>query len=131
MTIQQMARLALLIPTAIVILNASIQLITTAKILAFVVVSRLLMQYVLDHKSELGLQQAYMMFCDQDDIWVKDKISIQVQAMLDAESNNPDLPILVHSDLQVVSHSGQLISESFMHYQGLSAERNAFSNLAG
>lgn len=89
----------------------------------------LLMQYVLDHKSELGLLQAYMMFCDQDDIWVNDKISIQAHAMLEAESNNPELPILVHSDLQVVSQAGQLISESFMHYQGLNAERNAFSNL--
>lgn len=89
----------------------------------------LLMRYVLDHKKELGLQQAYMLFCDQDDIWLEDKISVQFKAMLEAESTNAKIPILVHSDLQVVSETGQLISESFVRYQGLKTKRNRFNNL--
>jgi len=89
----------------------------------------LLMRYVLDHKRELGLQQAYMMFCDQDDVWLEDKTSVQIKAMLDAESRTASIPTLIHSDLRVVSESGEQISESFMQYQGLKTERNHFGNL--
>jgi glycosyltransferase involved in cell wall biosynthesis len=32
-----------------------------------------LMRYVLEHKHELNLDSAYIMFCDQDDIWHEEK----------------------------------------------------------
>ena len=41
-----------------------------------------LMQYVLEHKSELGLTRAYMMFADQDDIWAANKIEIEFKSLL-------------------------------------------------
>ena len=44
-----------------------------------------LMQYVLEHKSELGLARAYMMFADQDDIWLADKIEIEFNSLLRLE----------------------------------------------
>jgi len=88
-----------------------------------------LMEYVLAHKKELGLEKAYMMFCDQDDIWAKKKVELEMQFMEKAEKNCEDIPVLVHSDLKVVSDSGELIAESFMHYQGLEPAKNQFGQI--
>ena len=45
-----------------------------------------LMQYVLEHKSELGLTRAYMMFADQDDIWAANKIEIMITEIIKIDS---------------------------------------------
>lgn len=94
-----------------------------------------LMDYVLKSKAELGLQSAYMMFCDQDDIWYPDKIEKQVAAMLSAEADFTGVserrpPVLIHSDLEVVSEQNTVIAKSFIKYQGLKIERNSFPSLA-
>lgn len=90
-----------------------------------------LMEYVLANKPSLGLESAYMMFCDQDDIWFEDKIERQIEAMLEAErSNDSPMPVLVHSDLEVVSEQNTVIAKSLIRYQGLEIERNRFPNLA-
>ncbi|MBN2242016.1 MAG: glycosyltransferase family 2 protein [Acidobacteria bacterium] len=88
-----------------------------------------LMQYALKHKQALGLEKAYMMFCDQDDIWAEDKIELQMRAMQSAESGDAHRPVLVHSDLRVVSESRDVIADSFLRFQGLVAERNGFGQL--
>jgi len=88
-----------------------------------------LMHYVLAHKEELGLKKAYMMFCDQDDIWADKKVELEMQTMGMAEADGADIPILIHSDLQVISDSGTQIAESFMHYQGLEKEQNKFGQI--
>ncbi len=88
-----------------------------------------LMEYVLANKTELGLQQAYMMFCDQDDLWRNDKLETQWQAMTQREQEAPGEPVLVHSDLAVVSEDGKTIAESMARYQGLETERNRFHHV--
>ncbi|MGL4663348.1 MAG: glycosyltransferase family 2 protein [Culicoidibacterales bacterium] len=45
--------------------------------------------------------EAYVMFCDQDDIWNEDKIVVTMQQMKIAESTNR-CPILVYTDLDYV-----------------------------
>jgi hypothetical protein len=57
-----------------------------------------LIEYVLENQELLGLASAYMMFCDQDDIWCADKIVTQVAAMLEAEegqTRKEPLPLLI------------------------------------
>lgn len=90
-----------------------------------------LMEYVLQNKACLGLDKAYLMFCDQDDVWHDTKVQIQIETMLTAEKrfNCLDRPILIHSDLQVVAADLTLIAASFISYQGLEIERNRFPNL--
>lgn len=88
-----------------------------------------LMEYVLANKRELDFEKAYLMFCDQDDVWFKNKVEIQITAMLEAEAAGENLPVLIHSDLEVVSSEKNLIAESFIVFQGLEIQRNKFPNL--
>ena len=91
-----------------------------------------LIEYVLENKQSLGLESAYMMFCDQDDIWSLEKIHKQIDEMLKVEkqqTGTKPMPVLIHSNLRVVSEEKSLIAESFVHYQGLEIERNRFTNL--
>ncbi|MDP6732361.1 MAG: glycosyltransferase family 2 protein [Gammaproteobacteria bacterium] len=91
-----------------------------------------LIEYVLQNKQVLGLADAYMMFCDQDDIWSLEKIDKQVDEMLKVEKHQTEtkpMPVLIHSNLRVVSEEKSLKAESFVHYQGLEIERNRFTNL--
>jgi len=64
----------------------------------------------------------YIAFSDQDDVWIKDKLSIQVDAMRRLESEFPGSALLVHSDMEVVNASLSQISPSFMFYQGIRHE---------
>ena len=77
-----------------------------------------------------GAGPAYLMFCDQDDIWHDDKIERQMKLMRETEAGDASLPVLVHSDLEVVSSENRLIAPSFAAYQGLNIQRNGFIELA-
>jgi len=88
-----------------------------------------LMDYVLRHKQKLELEDAYMLFCDQDDVWFPNKIEAQVDAMLKCEAGNPGAPVLVHSDLEVVSESLKAVAPSLAAYQGLETNRNSFNQM--
>lgn len=57
-----------------------------------------------------------VMFCDQDDIWEKDKVSSSRKLLRD------DIPCLVCSDLKVVGEDLSLIDPSFFRYQGIREE---------
>ena len=89
-----------------------------------------LVDYVIKNKESLGLKSSYLMFCDQDDTWFPEKIEKKLTLMLAMEADNDcTLPILVHSDLEVVSEQNTVIAKSLINYQGLEIERNSFPNL--
>lgn len=71
----------------------------------------------------------YIMFCDQDDIWLPNKIELTLNAMKNAEAQNPNLPILVHTDLIVADSKLQRISNSFMKFQKLSPNRYELNHM--
>lgn len=90
-----------------------------------------LMRYVLENKQALGLDRAYMMFADQDDIWVPQKAEYEFQRLLQIEQReSSQIPALVHSDLEVIDRHGKCIAESFIAYQGLKIDRGDLVNLA-
>lgn len=68
---------------------------------------------LLDHCDE-----DYIMFCDQDDVWLPDKIEKTLAAMKAAE-NGGKTPVLVHTDLMVVDQNLTVISQSFFNFQQL------------
>ncbi|MDD4782006.1 MAG: glycosyltransferase, partial [Tissierellia bacterium] len=47
-------------------------------------------------------QNDYIMTCDQDDIWLPNKIELTFNKMKDVEKENSNIPILIHTDLKVV-----------------------------
>lgn len=65
----------------------------------------------------------YIMFSDQDDVWKKDKLSICMDKMHELEEKyGKDIPLLVHSDLEVVSEQMEVISSSMFDYSGIRHE---------
>jgi hypothetical protein len=65
----------------------------------------------------------YIFFSDQDDVWASNKIANQLTYLMGMESQHGrKTPILVYSDLEVVSEQLERIHPSFMGYQGLDHE---------
>ncbi len=71
----------------------------------------------------------YIMFCDQDDIWLPQKIEKTLDAMKASEGENGEIPTLVHSDLKVVDENLNVISDSFFEFQRLYQENITLSKL--
>jgi glycosyltransferase involved in cell wall biosynthesis len=73
----------------------------------------------------------YIMFCDQDDVWLPNKIEITFEKIEDMESQfGKKMPILVHSDLKVCDKNLNTIMESFWRYQYLNPDKGvAFNRL--
>ena len=66
----------------------------------------------------------YVMFADQDDIWLPRKVSVTMNAMRRQEKQvSVTQPILIHTDLTVVDEKLQVVSPSLWSYQGLSPGR--------
>ncbi len=66
----------------------------------------------------------YVMFCDQDDIWLPDKIELTLGAMEALESvHGQQMPLLACTDLKVVNHQLGLIDQSLWHFQRIHPER--------
>lgn len=62
----------------------------------------------------------YVMCCDQDDVWLPNKISLTLQTMKKNEEKG--IPVLVHTDLKVVDENLGIKSESFFQYSKLNKE---------
>jgi glycosyltransferase involved in cell wall biosynthesis len=64
----------------------------------------------------------YIMFSDQDDVWLPLKIEATLNLMKSTEKECPNKPILVHTDLIVVDSRLNTIAKSTWKYQGISPE---------
>lgn len=71
----------------------------------------------------------YVMFCDQDDVWLPEKVEKTYKKMLETENGDPKTPVLVHSDLKVVDKDLNVMSDSFFEFQAISPERDKLNNL--
>ena len=59
----------------------------------------------------------YVMFSDGDDVWKKEKVAKTFAAMQALEAKHgPYVPLLVHTDLQVVDRHLETIHSSFWRY---------------
>jgi len=72
----------------------------------------------------------YLMLCDQDDVWLPDKISKTMIKMKELENlHGVNMPILVHTDLCVVNQDLQLINSSHKQAMGLDFTRIALQQV--
>jgi glycosyltransferase involved in cell wall biosynthesis len=80
----------------------------------------------------LGSRNArYIAFCDQDDVWLPEKVESCMKAMKTAEqAHSEKTPILIHTDLRVVDEGLNRIASSFWNYTGLDPlNKSALSHL--
>ena len=75
---------------------------------------------LLDHANESSCD--YVALSDQDDVWYAEKLTELMKAMQRIEEQFPDLPVLIHSDLEVVDQNLNQIAASFMTFQGIQHE---------
>lgn len=69
----------------------------------------------------------YYFFCDQDDVWLPQKIQKTYERMIEIEDK--DLPCLVFTDLKVVDESLNTIAEKMEDYQKLNYKDLSFKQL--
>ncbi len=70
-------------------------------------------------------QSEYYAFCDQDDIWKKDKLYLEYNKMQEIELlNGHETPVLIHTDLSVTDENMIIKHKSFIKYKRLSKLSN-------
>lgn len=78
----------------------------------------------------LGLSTApYAMFCDQDDVWLPEKIELTLKEMKRLEESSKGSSVLIHTDMKVVDRNMKVIAESFWKYQHLDPGMRRTGNL--
>jgi len=96
--------------------------------------------FVSDQRGQLGACQGfaqvvqhssadYMMFCDQDDVWLPTKVESSLAELLRLERLNPGMPIAVYTDLIVVDEELKVLAESFWRYQQVIPQDNSLRAL--
>ena len=81
------------------------------------------MKMMIEHKDD------YVMLCDQDDIWLSDKIEVTLKMMRDMESEyGAQTPLLVHTDLKVVDKRLGTISPSYRTAMNADYEKKRLAN---
>jgi glycosyltransferase involved in cell wall biosynthesis len=75
-------------------------------------------------------QYETIMLCDQDDIWLEDKIKLSLDAFINFENSvKKDIPLLLYTDLFVVDENLTTLSSSFWKYFNLNPSNNSLNSL--
>lgn len=85
-------------------------------------------QYHFLHLLSKFCDAPYIMFCDQDDIWHRDKVRKTLLRMQKLEDGT-DVPVMVHTDLRVVDEDLGVVDPSFWNYSNLDGSRLALNQL--
>lgn len=71
------------------------------------------------------VESQYYMFCDQDDIWLPNKIVISLNKIKEEENKHKDTPIIVHTDRTHVDSQLNTICKSEFNPRGINEKRLA------
>ncbi len=71
----------------------------------------------------------YIMFCDQDDLWYPDKIELTLKKMAQLENEYGNIPLLVHTELEIVNSELDSVHKSFTAFQGLNPQLRSINRL--
>ena len=68
----------------------------------------------------LDINARYISFCDQDDVWLPDKLHVSMRRMKELESmHGPHVPTLVHTDLYIVDENLDVRCDSYMRFENI------------
>lgn len=73
------------------------------------------------------VEAPYYMCCDQDDVWLPEKIEVTKKEMSYLEKGDEQLPFLVFTELKVVDEELHVLSEKMSAYQGLDCKNLSIS----
>ena len=62
---------------------------------------------------------SYYAFCDQDDVWMPEKLRVTMDKMKEVELANPGKPVIIHTDMHVVDEDLNIVHDSFWRSSGL------------
>ncbi len=86
----------------------------------------ILLLFSMQNKSHL-----YFMFCDQDDVWLQEKVAMSYKKIkILQEQQKSKKSILVYTDLQVVDENLHILSDSFWKHFHLNPAKNCINSLA-
>ena len=71
----------------------------------------------------------YAMFCDQDDVWLPNKVESSVACLKALEAESPNTPAMVFTNLKLVDRELNTISDSCWGYLSIDPERTALTQL--
>lgn len=71
------------------------------------------------HLLQTASPGSYYAFCDQDDVWLPEKLRLTMDKMREVELANPGKPVIVHTDMYVVDEKLNVVHDSFWHSSGL------------
>lgn len=71
----------------------------------------------------------YIMFSDQDDWWLPDKINKTLEKCIKIENGQKDTPVVVFTDLKVVNEKLKIINNRMSKYQKLEMKNTVFNKL--
>ena len=73
----------------------------------------------------------YFMFCDQDDVWFKDKVLLSYQKIQKLKDTcGTEKPLLVYTDLQVVDENLNILGKSLWQDFNLDPKNNSLNYMA-
>lgn len=86
--------------------------------------------HILDYPSQGGAKANFFslldrveadiyFFCDQDDVWLPQKMEKYINRLDDEERKKADSPIIVYSDLFVTDTDLNIVNNSFLDYSGI------------
>jgi glycosyltransferase involved in cell wall biosynthesis len=69
---------------------------------------------------------AYAMFCDQDDVWLPNKVSETLNAEIVLENGNYEKPFMTFTDMKIVDRNLRVIAQSFEADSNINPYRQSF-----
>lgn len=76
-----------------------------------------------------NVEADYYMFCDQDDLWLENKVELQIEAIQNYKMMDKNVPIVVFHDLILTNSQGSIINKSFWSVHNITIENITFESL--
>lgn len=71
---------------------------------------------VMHYVKNCGTKYSYYFYCDQDDMWVKDKLEFEICEMRKIEYANKNIPVFCYSDLELVDSRGEKLNDRMSNH---------------